>query len=363
MAKPTPPARPGVRVYDGVQCLRFVAAILVVLTHATFYASERLGGGIKVFDHGTDGVDLFFVISGFVMYVSSAHLAERKQGWLEFVVRRLIRIVPLYWLLTTVKVAVMLASPKVVLHAQLNWAYILKSYLLLPALAADGTVSPLLGVGWTLVFEMFFYGLFALALLLRIRIVPFLAATILPCVALSFAATPAWPIWTVYLSPHLLEFLLGVFIAAWGVGRQVPVPAAAGAVVAGALGLAIFPTYWDGHSETIARVALPAALVVWGLVALEPAMTGKWPRWLVYMGGASYSLYLAHGLIAPASPQIMLRLGLHWPVAAVLGSLVLALAATMGVYILFERPVTRRLTRWAKRTLPDMTAPLPVSAA
>ncbi|WP_425358229.1 acyltransferase family protein [Brevundimonas subvibrioides] len=89
---------------------------MVVVTHSTFYASERLTPGSYVWGRGTMGVDIFFVISGFVMYASSIHLERASGGWREFATKRLIRIVPLYWLVTSMKLAILLVIPSVVLH-------------------------------------------------------------------------------------------------------------------------------------------------------------------------------------------------------------------------------------------------------
>src|SRR5262249_8314784 len=104
--------------YEGIQSLRFFAAFLVVLTHSTFYASERLTQGIGFWPDGATGVNIFFVISGFVMVVSTAKLKSVADSWKIFVKRRIIRIVPMYWLATTLKLLAMILVPSVVLHSQ-----------------------------------------------------------------------------------------------------------------------------------------------------------------------------------------------------------------------------------------------------
>src|ERR1700730_16626449 len=86
-----------------IQALRIVAAGLVVVTHSTFYAFERLDRNFFVWQRGTRGVDIFFVISGFVMIYSSQKLLALPGGWKTFAERRIVRIVPLYWLILRLK--------------------------------------------------------------------------------------------------------------------------------------------------------------------------------------------------------------------------------------------------------------------
>src|SRR4051794_40777008 len=136
--------------YTGVQALRFVAALLVVMTHATLYTSERLDDSLPVWHFGEVGVDIFFVISGFVMMVSTQRLVGRRDGWKYFWMRRTIRIVPLYWIATTIKLLALVVAPAAILHATLDPRDVVLSYLFLPSYNVDGLVQPLLGVGWTL---------------------------------------------------------------------------------------------------------------------------------------------------------------------------------------------------------------------
>ena len=164
--------------FDGVQALRFLAAMMVVFTHSVFYASERLGAGKFSWGTGAQGVDIFFVISGFVMVISSRHLVNHIDGWKIFFRKRLARIVPLYWTATTVKLVVLLLASGLVLHSKLDWWSIFKSYFFIPTHTSNG-VRVLLGVGSTLVFEMFFYFVFATALYLKKNIYMFAGVVLL----------------------------------------------------------------------------------------------------------------------------------------------------------------------------------------
>ncbi len=164
--------------YLGLQVLRVMAAVLVLITHSGFYVSERLDHSFKYWETGAAGVDLFFVISGFVMVYSSVKLIGDRRGWLVFSQRRIIRIVPMYWLATTVKLVVMVLAGEFVLHARFSLLDTSMSYLFLPTRNSDGNLFPLLGVGWTLNFEMLFYLLFAVALFLRVSVFKFVGTVL-----------------------------------------------------------------------------------------------------------------------------------------------------------------------------------------
>ncbi|MFN3557910.1 MAG: acyltransferase family protein [Brevundimonas sp.] len=332
--------------FEGVQCLRFLAAFVVVIIHSTFYAG-RLDPSIDVWHRGATGVDIFFVISGFVMYVSSKSLTDRTDGWRTFAMRRIVRIVPLYWLLTTVSVGVALAVPALVQNGDLSLAYIIKSYLFIPAEAAPGHYEPVMGVGWTLNFEAFFYAIFALALLLRTNIVATVSAVLIPCVILSFFKTPEWPDFAFYFKLETLEFLAGILIARYASRGTIPWPAAASALVIGLVSILFIP--WPVFPGSQIFIVLSAALIVWATVMLERPMQGRWPRALMFLGGASYSLYLIHSMVGPFAPKILSILGVQSGIVSILLSLTLSLIAAVICYVMVERPMTRFLSRLTGR--------------
>lgn len=337
--------RPELDRFDGIQALRFFAAALVVLTHSTFYASERLVPGLAVWKPGVGGVDVFFVISGFVMAISARNLVHAPLGWRVFLVRRLVRIVPLYWSVTSLKLLVMLAAPSAVLHAQIAVAPVVLSYLFLPSFNPDGLIQPLLGVGWTLNYEMFFYALFALALACRARPVVFIGAVLLVCAALQPLRQPDWPAAQFYLDAIVLEFLFGMLVAR-AVMRGLALPAwgAALLILCGA-GLLVFPPDALASWPPVIRRGLPALAVVTGVVFLEPWWRGRVPAWLLFFGNASYALYLVHPLVAPAAPSLLRKLNLPSVPLSIAMSVAFALVASAMVWHFFERPLTARLQR------------------
>jgi exopolysaccharide production protein ExoZ len=235
------------------------------LSRGGFYVSERLAPGYQYWKRGAVGVDLFFVLSGFVMASSSGRYVADPQGWKTFIRRRITRIVPLYWLATTIKLLVLLVSPSFILHAQFSVAKIAASYLFLPSRNVDGEIRPLLAVGWTLNMEMFFYLLLALALKFRWNLFGFMAAVIVPLALASHFFYPGWPVIAFYLNPVVLDFLFGMVIARYFQGGpKLPPVAAALLILSGFAGLFFFPLE---DVLVLPMSGLYSAAVVWGVVA------------------------------------------------------------------------------------------------
>jgi exopolysaccharide production protein ExoZ len=338
-----PPSNPK-DTYNGVQALRFIAALMVVITHSTFYTKERLDPDSFFWPDGASGVGLFFVISGFVMVVSSQSLAGTTNGWKIFALKRVIRIVPMYWIATTLKLLALIFASGAVRHAQLNPVNILCSYLFLPTTNVEGRIEPLLGVGWTLVFEMFFYAVFATALLVR-RIDYFylVGSVLMVCTLGSLIRNESWPAVRFYLDPIVLDFLLGMIIGRWALTRtKIPAPVASLAVVFGFALLLIPEKYFERNF-----IASPVAssLIVWGAVALESRFGRCVPKLILFLGSASYTIYLFHPLVAPSIPEVAKKLQIGSAVISVIGSVIAAIAGSSIVYWILERPITSVLGR------------------
>jgi peptidoglycan/LPS O-acetylase OafA/YrhL len=301
---------------------------------------------LLVWLNGGFGVDIFFIISGFVMMLTAPAFARRVNGTWDFALRRIVRVAPLYWAATTAKLVVLLLAPAVVLHTTLDWPYVVKSYLFLPAYAEDGSIAPLLAVGWTLLFEMFFYLLLTVALALGFNLFNFSAAVLLACAAGSLFVPERPPAYLMYLNPLVLEFLLGMAFARWATKASMGLATSVGLSVVGTVIIIAFP------GDLVDRVgivrAIGPALLVLGVVGLERHVR-RFPPALVFLGAASYSLYLMHPLIAPLGPAMLSRVGLVWPVTSVLLCVILSLSAGVAVFVLFERPITIRLGRLVRR--------------
>ncbi len=318
-----------------------VAATLVVVTHSTFYASERLDHGISVWTRGTRGVDIFFVISGFVMVYSSQKFMNSADGWKVFAKRRIERIVPLYWIVTTLKVLIVLSTAGLALHTNLNFSTAACSYLFLPSRNLDGKIEPLVGVGWTLNFEMLFYALFALALFFRKDVFRFVgwALAILSIGSLFYRTS--WPPITSFLNSIVLEFFVGMLIArAFVRGYRLPRGAALPLLAAGFIALLLPSSDW-GFPKVVIN-GLPAALIVMSAVSLG-SLEDRIPRTILYLGNASYAIYLIHPFVAPFPPALLHRLRIDSGILSVVLSITLGLAVGCLLHQFVEAPIASRL--------------------
>jgi peptidoglycan/LPS O-acetylase OafA/YrhL len=329
------------KIHNGIQCLRFIAALLVVIFHATYYTYERLSPSVALWANGGLGVDIFFIISGFVMAITADRF-RRPRGWVDFAIRRLIRVMPLYWLATTAKLMVLLLAPALVLHSTIEWDYILKSYLLIPAYADDGTVAPFHAVGWTLLFEMFFYLIFTLALAFPKNPISFCGGILIIC-ALGSAFKPNdAPAYMVYFDPIVLEFLVGMIFASGAKRWTLHLGACLGLCAIGAAFILAWPAF-SANQFGLERMIGPALLVL-GVIGLEPHVR-YFPDKFVFLGTASYSLYITHPLIAPFVPAVLRRLGLIWPSSSVLLCIALAIFTSLIVFVFIEDPMNKWLGR------------------
>ena len=340
-----------------IQALRFVAAFMVVCCHSTFYTKERLLSSVQVFKLGANGVPLFFVISGFVIVLSSRKLISDKDGWRKYAMKRIIRIVPLYWLITSYKIAIMMLSAGFVLHSNLDFANILKSYFFIPTLNFDGDIKPILGVGWTLNFEMFFYLLFTIALFLRLNTIIFTGFIMIMLTVLSFFKTPAWPvILNFYADPIVINFLLGM-VSAVLITKKIKVPKSL-AITIILVNLIFLFSPLQYHlkflyiNSTLAN-AFASFLIVYFCAQLEKHSNVHVHKIILFFGAASYSLYLIHPVIAPLSPTVFKMIGLKIPFLSVSFSIILALIAGAIAYYYFEKPTTEFLNKSFTPKPPD----------
>jgi exopolysaccharide production protein ExoZ len=307
---------------NSVQILRAVAALGVLVAH--------MFGGVGQF-----GVDLFFVISGFIIVYSMERYYSRPGASLAFARKRLIRIVPMYWIATAVLLAHVLLTYPSLSAANMSVQQIVASLLFVPWAAPSGAVVPVHGVGWSLNYEFFFYVLFAGAVILP-RIQAVLAVTVVLVAGALFTAIYPLPLPLGYwFQPIVLEFIMGMGLALlFRTGFQLP-----GWARAALVGLAI--------GALALNLGLPRVLI-WGLPAVAlvaAAVLGTdVPRvWgLSRLGDASYSLYLLHPFVL-AVPRIALgpELATTTPVV-LLGGVAACLVAVLA-YGWVERPITRAL--------------------
>ena len=342
-----------------LHALRALAALFVVAFHATVLWHDRFDPQVRPWLQGNSGVDLFFVISGFIMVASTRRLREQPNPARRFVELRLIRIVPLYWGVTAAKLLSIATVPALALHTRPTPANVLASLLFLPSRDATGAIRPVVEVGWTLSFEMLFYAAFAIALAARVDPVALVTPAMVALAALSPLRPPAAPPVATLADPMVLEFLFGVFLARIVDRRRAPRCLALPLALAGLLCLALLPT--EGRWMRTIMWGSAATACLGGFVLLE-SWLGRWvPAALVVIGEASYALYLTHGFVLPLVGAALARTTLGGDtlgLVLIVASLGASLALAIPVYRFVEKPVMERLRRLVAR--PRLTAPAPI---
>jgi exopolysaccharide production protein ExoZ len=334
-----------------IQALRAIAALLVVVYHAFDMWGGRIDSSAPGvgWTNGAAGVDIFFIISGFVMVVSSRRIISQPHAWWTFIQDRIVRIVPLYWLLTTAKLLIVFFFADLALRSSLDFDFVAQSYLFFPVVDGAGHFRPLLPVGWTLTYEFLFYALFALALGLRVDALRVLIPGLGLFVFVALFRTESWPAWTILFNTIVIEFIFGVMLAK--VALRAWLPSTVVAVCLLTVGSALILIVPESSEKLRALTwGVPALAIVASAVSLESRLAAALPRWLLMLGDASYSIYLTHGFVLPVLGLLFVYF--HWtglPAEAlmVLGSLVASSMVGTAVYTFLEKPVMGSLKRRA----------------
>ena len=341
-------------VLINIQFLRFVAALVVVLFHASHHISEtgRAHCLMPVQSFGFAGVDIFFVISGFIMWHTNRDTRGSREAW-RFLHRRLARIYTGYWPFFVL----MLASSWIYAPARLEELSLPRSFLLLPQAGAR-----LIPVSWTLTFELYFYLAFFLLLFFRRRLSILAGAFLgvfLVNVYASLAVDSTRPppfAFRFLLSAWALQFMLGCFVAIvcerWR--RHGGLSILLGVAVFGSAAILNATTFegeldrWFHNHWRVPLFGIGAALLVYGLVALERSRVALLPRFSVRAGGASYCIYLCHSIFLALSTWTGLTAWLAR--AQLLNSFAALLFAALVVLfsVVYYDRVERPLYRWAR---------------
>jgi len=319
-----------------LQVMRAVAAILVVIFHHVNALRDGLAPSLPGFDIGRFGVDLFFVISGFIMWVS-VNDATRPG---DFMRRRFVRIAPLYWAMTLIT-AFVTTTGGLAVTFNADFPRLVKSLLFIPQKhAVYDMIAPYMIVGWTLELEMLFYALFAGGLLLskRKRFAAVSAALLLLALV-GFLAAPTQPILRGFTNDIIIEFIFGMALgAAYEQGRAPRSPAAGAGLVA--LGAALLIVQGSFDAPRFLHFGVPALAIVAGALAFEGRMGGRIWTPPKFLGDASYSIYLSHMMAMAVSARLVSSFAEAAPLPALIVQLAFALGFGALVYLLMERPLT-----------------------
>ncbi|MFC1665319.1 acyltransferase family protein [Pseudomonadota bacterium] len=301
------------KIYN-IQALRGVAVLSVVLFH--LMTIEQKYGGTKtiltnIFNFGMFGVDLFFVISGFVMVAVTRGKFQDTQQAIRFLYHRASRIYPTYWFYSILVLGVFLINPSLVNSSQNNQVDILASFLLLPS-----EILPLVMVGWTLIHEMYFYLVFFLVLLITpekhfVKAMMLWGAVVI-CMNLVFEI--ASPFAKLVFHPLTIEFILGCFIAILFYRNDNQIQKSRLLLIIVIIGLIAstfgYSLYQDSTGDAdpqdwwrILIFGMPAVLIVFCFINAERNGFVIHSS-LIKIGDASYSIYLSHVLTLSAAGRI-----------------------------------------------------------
>ena len=301
-----------------LQVLRALAAYLVFLLHFSRYAGPVLPRP-DLLAFCAAGVDIFFVLSGFIMFVSTSGRAERPGA---FLVRRMARVVPVYWLITLGLALMALVGLRPVGIVEFRPEYLLQSLVFLP-FSRGGYIEPLNSVGWTLNYEMFFYAVFAGLVLIPVAAHRALVAVglFLGLILLGLVPVPGI-YWAFYTKPIVIEFAFGIGLgyayerlgsppAGFPIRRVASLALLAAALLllggqGGAYALGVSPELQGFYRPLIWGSA--AVLIVGAMLLLERAGLVSRARWLFSQGNASYSFYLIHNVLLHTVAKVVLAL-------------------------------------------------------
>ena len=370
---PEEAARPTGKL-DSVQLLRAIAASLVVIGHligAAVHKADLLGPFERPHFAGGAGVDIFFLISGFIMVYTSGRMFGSGRGARDFLIRRLVRIVPLYWLVTLLTLGLAIVAGN---HLPGPLATV-ASFLFFPVDTSgrgDGFAFPIVDLGWTLNYEMMFYLLFATFLPWgRERCVAAVSVALILLVAIGALATPYNVTLRFWTQPIILEFGAGMILAllhlrgliSLGFITRIALAAAAVALYLwDPFGLFTLKTTPNGFAR-IGSWGLASAILLIAAISGPTPLSGVFGKASVRLGDASYALYLLH----PFAILVLLRIadrglfgGDYAAPLFILTGIVMAAVTSVIFYLLVERPGTVTLTHLLQRMgVPIGREPLP----
>jgi exopolysaccharide production protein ExoZ len=283
----------------GLQILRGLAAFMVVIHHInqTYFHWNPPIDFLEIFNYGSFGVDIFFVLSGFIMYYSVKY---NKRGGFSFFIDRFFRIFPVYWLLTILLIISSIILPIKSYDTFFTWDTLLKSLFLVPNQNPSGIGHyPFLYVGWTLTYEMFFYSILSISLIINKKYALIIASIFLSILPIGLK--------NISLLGHsnflLYEFVFGILIAYVYTSVQSskysrivikPINALPFLIV-----LIIYNYLAIKHFGFAFKVKLSMAGSIILIFLILEDIIKKTPRLggMVILGDISYSTYLIHPII------------------------------------------------------------------
>ncbi|CAA6808000.1 MAG: Unknown protein [uncultured Thiotrichaceae bacterium] len=352
-------------MYRSLQAGRAIAALLVVLYHIGMDMSLEKYFNMPAFDvpfsFGGAGVEFFFVLSGFIIFYAHRNDFDQPDRVKGYFFKRFARIYPTFWIifLGVSILALISASTRSVIPT--DPIILLKTFLLIPQDPAivGGTGAPVIGVAWTLQYEMLFYVTFALAIWNRVFGLLAIATFVVIYFIQQFSGNLPFPL-SFLAKDYVWLFLMGMVVAKLCLNKNLKVKQPEYFTIIG--GLIFLLVALDIVFEKnilkdykILLFGLSSSIIVFGLVKAEQA--GKvflGNKFVQLMGNASYALYLTHySLISFMLKVAMLlklnELGLAGALITYVGMLVVCIVVAIGFHVWIEKPIARKLRAMAKK--------------
>ncbi len=357
------------KTLNNLQFLRFLASFVVIFAHVELYEFRSVNIAGSMFELGAIGVDLFFVISGFIMvHVSQDIQGSRLFSAGIFFLKRIARVLPIYAIFTLLMAAMAYAY----FYHPIEHNYSIEqnygdakrdlSFLLRSLTFTNWETTPLYTVGWTLIYEFWFYVLFAVCIASRINFYAFFAAYAGAIVTSTFFGVTRNGPYHVLLSPLMLEFVMGVFLhgiyhrtrnfnsKAWFTFTL--------AMIAGLLLLCESDPYFKSifTSTEYKRTIFwggAAFCVVFIFLSLEGIFVPR--RFFTFLGDASYSIYLTHWFCLTLIPLAFWHMG-WFPHGSLAVYFFVSVAIALGISVLVHMYVERPLNRYFSEKIAALKA-------
>jgi len=321
---------------------------LVVMFHLNEMSAKRLNQVtfFNLFQGGWSGVDYFFVLSGFIMVYVHGSAIGKKNQLKSFLLKRGVRIYPIYWIITLTVLCFFLVIPSFANNKDLSLGKVFWSLLLLPQ-----NEQPILDVGWTLIHEIYFYFLFSIAIWLKPKHSVPILSTWLFVTILHFCKIVKFPASSFVLNLVFgninLEFVLGCFAAyivikynnKLGKYRWILF----GIANLGYVILGMLVAWRNIEFDRLTTFAMLAAMLIIAASSIDLKDSPKIPYLLIFLGDASYSIFLTHGPVISVSTKIVQKANLGKYFDGFFAPALLALFSVVFgciFYSLIEKPLT-----------------------
>jgi peptidoglycan/LPS O-acetylase OafA/YrhL len=343
---------------EGLQVMRAIAATFVMMFHGMHMLHRDTGFWFlnRTMTIGYSGVDIFFVISGFIILYTSDF---GPFSIVAFFKKRFIRVYPIYWIVNILLLIAYFISPSPGQLYKGNLNTVLGSLLLLPQ------QQYIIGIAWTLSYEIIFYIIFAIAFSISKQFLFFCLSlwTAVILIAYYFHIKSQITLVDTLLNPIIIEFFLGCLIA-YLFKKYTHVKGWLWLLIAGIVlyiinwsiyykATNINPAAFSSYMSRVYLFGLPAAILVFGLLYLKSGF----PKVLVYLGDSSYSLYLIHGTVISVLLKLVEKLNLRYLIGNNIGAMVifaLTITVAMLFYRFIEMPIINQIKKRTKVSKPQI---------